>query len=299
MPWVIWDILVPLLVTFLIGIGTGWLLWRWRRQRADIAHSQTEQVVTVDNQADDSANAILIKERDDALERASVAEAELESLKIEQEFSIPGLPEATTDAVSVTNASVIEDADSSAEVESLNSELEQEKNTRAELERSLLDLNSRYKQLSVRLEEAVSNEEAATIKQSAAIESEVERSREKIAEQQEALRLQAESEEQAQEKYTKDLTEKEAQLKRLQSEKDDLQSQLEKANAANQNLIENGKAPVSNTDSVQPTGRVHRLSANSTEESSLEPGAHSMSGPSEKSADACLLYTSPSPRDRG
>ena len=136
------------------------------------------------------------------------------------------------------------------------------------------------------MEEAVSNEEAATIKQSAAIESEVERSREKIAEQQEALRLQAESEEQAQEKYTKDLTEKEAQLKRLQSEKDDLQSQLEKANAANQNLIENGKAPVSNTDSVQPTGRVHRLSANSTEESSLEPGAHSMSGPSEKSADA-------------
>ncbi len=35
MLWVLWDIVVPLIVTFLIGLFTGWLLWRWRRSRID------------------------------------------------------------------------------------------------------------------------------------------------------------------------------------------------------------------------------------------------------------------------
>lgn len=33
MLWTLWDILIPLLVTFILGLGLGWLLWRWRRRQ--------------------------------------------------------------------------------------------------------------------------------------------------------------------------------------------------------------------------------------------------------------------------
>lgn len=35
MLWVLWDIVLPLLATFLLGLLIGWLLWRWRRSRID------------------------------------------------------------------------------------------------------------------------------------------------------------------------------------------------------------------------------------------------------------------------
>ena len=35
MLWVLWDIVLPLLATFLTGLLVGWLLWRWRRSRID------------------------------------------------------------------------------------------------------------------------------------------------------------------------------------------------------------------------------------------------------------------------
>ncbi len=33
MLWVLWDIVLPLVGTFLLGLFIGWLLWRWRRSR--------------------------------------------------------------------------------------------------------------------------------------------------------------------------------------------------------------------------------------------------------------------------
>jgi len=33
MLWILWDILLPLVAAFLLGLLTGWLLWRWRRAR--------------------------------------------------------------------------------------------------------------------------------------------------------------------------------------------------------------------------------------------------------------------------
>ena len=271
MPWVIWDILVPLLVTFLIGLSTGWLLWRWRRQRTDKSHSSSVQNVIATQEADDSANTILINERDEALERASRAEAELQSVKSEHELSIQELQLKAESVVSENFAADRETADSRAEVESLNLALEQEKNSKAELERSLLDLNSRYKQLSSRLEEAVNNEEAEAIKQSAAVESEVERSREKIAEQQEALRLQTLKEQKAQEQHVAELAEKQSQLDQLQSEKNNLQSQLAQA-TANLQSIENQPVDAPSSAAIQHISKVHQLSAYSAEESSLAPG---------------------------
>jgi|GEM_PF-3999688 len=35
MLWVLWDIVLPLIATFLLGLLVGWLLWRWRRSRID------------------------------------------------------------------------------------------------------------------------------------------------------------------------------------------------------------------------------------------------------------------------
>ena len=35
MLWVLWDIVLPLIATFLLGLFIGWLLWRWRRRRID------------------------------------------------------------------------------------------------------------------------------------------------------------------------------------------------------------------------------------------------------------------------
>ncbi len=28
---VLWEISIPLVISFAIGVGVGWLLWRWRR----------------------------------------------------------------------------------------------------------------------------------------------------------------------------------------------------------------------------------------------------------------------------
>lgn len=36
MLWVLWDIVLPLIGTFLLGLITGWLMWRWRRSRIDV-----------------------------------------------------------------------------------------------------------------------------------------------------------------------------------------------------------------------------------------------------------------------
>lgn len=35
MLWVLWDIFLPVVASFLVGLLTGWMLWRWRRSRVD------------------------------------------------------------------------------------------------------------------------------------------------------------------------------------------------------------------------------------------------------------------------
>jgi predicted flap endonuclease-1-like 5' DNA nuclease/uncharacterized protein YigA (DUF484 family) len=44
MIWALFEIIIPLLVTFLLGLGMGWLLWRWRRRyiTASEWHTHTE-----------------------------------------------------------------------------------------------------------------------------------------------------------------------------------------------------------------------------------------------------------------
>ena len=35
MLWVLWDIFLPVIAAFLVGLLVGWMLWRWRRSRVD------------------------------------------------------------------------------------------------------------------------------------------------------------------------------------------------------------------------------------------------------------------------
>ena len=35
MLWVLWDIFLPIIAAFLVGLFVGWMLWRWRRSRVD------------------------------------------------------------------------------------------------------------------------------------------------------------------------------------------------------------------------------------------------------------------------
>lgn len=35
MLWVLWDIFLPIIAAFLVGLLVGWMLWRWRRSRVD------------------------------------------------------------------------------------------------------------------------------------------------------------------------------------------------------------------------------------------------------------------------
>ncbi len=35
MLWVLWDIFLPVIAAFLVGLLVGWMLWRWRRSRID------------------------------------------------------------------------------------------------------------------------------------------------------------------------------------------------------------------------------------------------------------------------
>ena len=76
MSWVLWDIVTPLFLAFVVGLTLGWLLWRWRRQKLPAVASQRgESDVTAEKM--ESINALLIAERDEAVERASVAENNL------------------------------------------------------------------------------------------------------------------------------------------------------------------------------------------------------------------------------
>jgi predicted flap endonuclease-1-like 5' DNA nuclease len=55
MIWALFEIIIPLLLTFLLGLIMGWLLWRWRRRRITVSewssHTATARVATEDLEA--------------------------------------------------------------------------------------------------------------------------------------------------------------------------------------------------------------------------------------------------------
>lgn len=193
MSWVIWDILVPLLITFCLGLGLGWMLWRWRRQSASadihVANTETRGLpssadlsLAADNE---SMNIALIEERDHALRIASEANASVDALQ-DRILELENAPQIET--ATVVSPSIDFEADSSSEAE-MSAVLEKEQADKGRLERALLDANSRYKTLALELESVVNGADAASMKDSAALKSKYERSIEKIDELEQALQL--------------------------------------------------------------------------------------------------------------
>jgi len=77
MTWVLWDILVPLLISFGLGTLLGWMLWRWWWQSsvaldstalAGGEGSDRQEGVSSENRMHideiDAANLVLIQERE-------------------------------------------------------------------------------------------------------------------------------------------------------------------------------------------------------------------------------------------
>lgn len=170
MSWVLWDIITPLLLTFGLGLSMGWLLWRWRReqlsgdavvaadgaQAVDNAESESadgEETDTDDAGSDSAAakmesiNAVLIAERDEAVERAnaaesSLSEAQVEILKLKTELS--------DQATGLSD----EDIDNSEKFQNLVTLLAKEQEQRAEIELELTEASERRDLLERELDKA-------------------------------------------------------------------------------------------------------------------------------------------------
>jgi len=77
MIWALWEITIPLCITFLAGIFGGWLLWRWRRR---VVTAKEWDAATTGN----AANEIVAdnsKELQNALDSLSKEQAEVAKLK--------------------------------------------------------------------------------------------------------------------------------------------------------------------------------------------------------------------------
>ena len=92
MTFALLEILVPLIVVFLLGLGIGWMVWRWRRrlvsfvewnELATAANEANANVATVEAEKAELANekAVVERERDVAIARI----AELEAMIFEVE----------------------------------------------------------------------------------------------------------------------------------------------------------------------------------------------------------------------
>ena len=73
---VLWEIIIPLLVAFAIGLLIGWMLWRWRRTK--VTSTEWEQLTSSASKAEQRA-ATLRAERDSLSERVAALSTEVET----------------------------------------------------------------------------------------------------------------------------------------------------------------------------------------------------------------------------
>ena len=242
MPWVIWDIVIPLIVTFAIGLMTGWLLWRWRRYKTP-AHVLNTPVIIEDEEMLSSASATtLIEERDAALARAEAAETNVAELR-EQLSTLEVIggdsPETSEDSSTTLDEQVVE----------LEISLADEKAAKAELEQAFMDLNNRYSSLSQKLDESTDDSEALVSDHDA----ELQRKHESAQAQIEAQEARISSMEQQHESdisgFEQMLAERDAELSSIRAENAEVLGKLEALRASE---------PVQgNVD----TGNVHQLAS--------------------------------------
>ena len=78
----LWEILIPLLLLFLLGLLLGWLLWRWRRQT--ITSAKYNELSAAGRNAE-SEMATLTAARDEAINERSALSSRVAALTSEQE----------------------------------------------------------------------------------------------------------------------------------------------------------------------------------------------------------------------
>ena len=99
MSWVLWDIFIPLLTTFALGLLLGWMLWKWQRRLMgadELIISGAGVENSVASVEMESANIALIGERDTVaqqLEQANNDIAQLRASNAELEKSQTDTPD--------------------------------------------------------------------------------------------------------------------------------------------------------------------------------------------------------------
>jgi predicted flap endonuclease-1-like 5' DNA nuclease len=233
MPWVLWDIVVPLLITFLVGLATGWLLWRWRRQQQPLVQpqvvAQTEQVPL------EGAATVLIEERDAALQRAEAAELQLAQMTdsvaqsedaVGEIVDIDDLLDAPAEEATAETAVVAIDNETDDELAETRQALKKEQAAKAELEQAFMDLNNRYKNLNHQMEEVMDDNNASQVRDAAGLQSRYDSSQQQLTEQKQSFEQELDQHKAQNEDLSQRLTESEEELQRLKQEKADIEKSL-------------------------------------------------------------------------
>ena len=236
MPWVLWDIVVPLLTTFFVGLATGWLLWRWRRQQQPAVQTQ------VDGQSEqaslEGSATVLIEERDAAIQRAEAAEQQLAQMTTDETGledtdteldDIDSLLDAPSEEATATTALAAIDSATDEELTETRQALEKEQADKAELEQAFMDLNNRYKNLNQQLEEVIQDNNALQVHDAAGLQSRYDSAQQQLVEQKQNFEQELDLREAVNEDLNDRLTESEAELQRLKQEKADIEKSLQLA----------------------------------------------------------------------
>ncbi len=185
MLWVLWDILIPLISSFGLGILLGWLLWRWRRQliqnHVAVSMDSESQSESVEGDYDEggnnsalseleAANITLIGERDQACDSLEALRSEADALKarcaeleaqalVEDELTVAAASENSNTSVLTEPLKLVTETTEREElvqlkesVENLTSSLDLERKEKRALELELLNRQNRCEKLEAELQ---------------------------------------------------------------------------------------------------------------------------------------------------
>ncbi|MEM7256141.1 MAG: hypothetical protein AAF404_02010 [Pseudomonadota bacterium] len=255
MPWVLWDIVFPLILTFVIGLATGWLLWRWRRRLPQLQVESAPQMQDNSEAGLSEASAtVLIEERDEAIARAQAAEQRAAQLAVELDSA--DIESVTSDAATGAVGNVLADTvqqqpELHEQIQQLEQTIASERTSKAELEQAFMDLTNRQAVLTQKLEDAMDEENSSLVKDAASLQNQYEYAQQQLNESQQNIELMAAQHRQQVQALEDKLVEKESQVERLSSEKQNAQEKLDAIKLARR----------TGDDKPAPAANVHQLSS--------------------------------------
>ena len=287
MSWVLWDIITPLLLAFALGLILGWLLWRWRRKQitTDMVEAAAQSVEGAESLSADasgsqagegsaekmeSINAVLIAERDEAVQRANAAESSLSEAQVEILKLKTELPDDEAESAGIAASSKLsdEEIDSSEKFQNLVTLLAKEQEQRAEVDLALAEANERYELM---------ERELAKVKDAAAESSEAE-----LATLQEDLDLSQKVIEEKEKEYLDSVIEMEKQIE----DRDERIATLETTIAQAADTTTDDDAPDA-SDRVDTEARAtDDLQSDDSSGGPVDQSSMNPSGTDEKDADA-------------